>query len=342
MDLLRASLRSPERLHERWRALARPPWLEDTATRHGLGAYLLSALARLDPKLVPAASAARARGILRQRWQEACLAELDASLAEAGLSGALLKGPPLADALYGAGLRTSLDLDVLVDPADLEAALDAIGQRGFRAEQGPQARYARARHHHLHLRREGAPLVELHFKALTGFGAELPARPLLACAAPLPGCAALKRLGPAHELCYLGVHAAGHLFERALWLFDLALLSRAGATPWAEAAACAAEHGLAAPFAFSALRLRQDLGLFSPGQPELAPARAQLAARLLPIDRRLPPGGPAQVALRLAFQACLAHHPATSARFLVRHAGRIGRRRLQRRFPGVTPDDWAG
>lgn len=344
-ELLRASLISPARLRARWEACGRPAWALETAGAHGLGAYLLGVLAPLAPELAPEVGAARARGILRQRWQEAWLGELDQALAEEGIAAVVLKGPPLAEALYPAGQRTSLDLDLLVSPAQLDPALAALAKRGFHAESGPRSRYARASHHHLHLRRTGAPLVELHFKAFTGFGRELPAAPLLAAATQLKERRALARLDPAHELCYLGIHAAGHLFERALWLFDLALLSRSAGpreASWGEAAAFARRYALSQPLACAAQRLRELTGLATPDAPLLEPARARLASRLLRLDRAFVPGGSGQVLLRLAFQALLTEGSATRLAFLAHHAARIARRRLRRRLPQLAPPDWAG
>ena len=75
-----------------------------------------------------------------------------------------LKGPLLAERIYPEGaLRPSVDLDLLVAENDLGRAVAALERAGWEADAGPTAVYARRHHHHLQLRREGQPPLELIF-----------------------------------------------------------------------------------------------------------------------------------------------------------------------------------
>jgi hypothetical protein len=57
-----------------------------------------------------------------------------AMLAEAGISATPLKGPLLGEAIYGdPGRRPSSDIDLLVAPAQLRAAVDVVRQLGYAA-----------------------------------------------------------------------------------------------------------------------------------------------------------------------------------------------------------------
>jgi hypothetical protein len=329
-----------------WEALLRQ------AERHGVLGVLheplrsVSAGAALRPWL-------EQRQVLARVWGEHLLEALAAALealAAAGVKTAALKGPVLSERLYGdAALRRSTDLDFLVAPADLENALAALGALGYQAEQGASARYHRQYHHHLCLVHPRWPAVELHFRVYVGYGAALAAEEFLARSLTVaalhgrgPGC---RVLGPADEVLYLCLHAAGHDFERLAWLYDLkAYLRRHPDLDWPTVFDRARAAGVAGAVAFTLLTLRQRLGAHTPAGDVLAARhgrRAHAAGRLLALVEALPrPSAPAKLA-SLLLQAVLCDRPARGLWLLRHHLARVVRRRACRALPGLLPDDWS-
>ena len=336
-----------------WTALDDPPAILRLARTHALEGPIRAAagpLAASSPAPAPPQQAlsqrAAAEARLRHAWTRAALVEASAALHQAAVRHAVLKGPLLAELLYAdPGQRSSLDLDLLVAPADLDAALAALIELGYFSEFGPHATYARAHHVHLHLARADRPLVELHFRAFRGFGIELAAEPLLDRSLPA-GPGALRVLEPHDRFVYLALHAAGHLFERLGWLYDLKLfLAQVPLDPILVASrAEALGAGPAVALACAALA---DIEPDSPALDVLrallpAPRRLPLAARLRRAHQRGPRDTPRATLERIAFQALLAPSPPAGARFLAHHLGRIARRRFQRALPALAPPDWAG
>lgn len=81
----------------------------------------------------------------------ATLADVHRALAAKKIPFAVLKGPPLARALYGDGaLRTSVDVDVLVAPEHRDRALDALQAVGFRV-RGSALQQAAVKRGHFHI-----------------------------------------------------------------------------------------------------------------------------------------------------------------------------------------------
>lgn len=110
------------------------------ALRHGVGGILCDALRRQYPGAVPD-DILQAAGVFlaNQRVKgDALLAELlrvlDA-LDVAGIRTIPFKGPLLAETLYGdRALRTSRDLDLLVDLADRDRAIAVLNDLGYRGQ----------------------------------------------------------------------------------------------------------------------------------------------------------------------------------------------------------------
>jgi Uncharacterised nucleotidyltransferase len=318
------------------------------AARHGLAPALGSEAARAGVRPAPGAAlrleAAAALGRAEAGRLRSALAEVLAVLAAARVETACLKGPLLGERLYGdAALRPSSDLDLLVSDADFERGAAALAEAGWRAEEGAPARYLRRHHQHLSFSRAGAPAVELHFRALVGFGISVPSEDLLARAVPHPFSRAEARiLCPEDEVLYLGLHAAGHLLARLGWLYDLKLLL-AGQTglDWAAVAARAEALRAAPPLAFALERAR-DLG--APVPRGLLPgpgARARLAERVRRFALGRPEPSPWFTGSSLAFHALLCDRRVGAARYLAHHLGRIARRRVRRWLPGLAPEEWS-
>jgi hypothetical protein len=87
-------------------------------------------------------------------------------LAEAGIRSAALKGPQLAEALYGdPGRRFSGDLDLLVSPRELRAAADVIGTLGYRPPRDHVLQSGLPLlHYELEHENGELPSIELHWR----------------------------------------------------------------------------------------------------------------------------------------------------------------------------------
>jgi Uncharacterised nucleotidyltransferase len=201
------------------------------AARHGLAGFAAHAVERAGWALPAAARellrresmSAAARAI---RVQALLLRSVDA-LATEGVVPVLLKGPALARRLYPEPfLRATTDVDLLVGGEQVEASSRAL--QGLGLARAPEKPGHGGEHSH-HLEFQGpAGLVELHFRALAGYGQALEADVLLAHAeeAELEG-RRVRYLRAEEELVYLSLHASNHLLQRLSWLLDLKLLLRA-------------------------------------------------------------------------------------------------------------------
>jgi hypothetical protein len=204
-----------------------------------------------------------------------------------GIPTVTLKGPVLARRLYPEeAVRPSTDLDLLIDPSRLDAAVAALAPLGFALEGGEVGRFFRDHHHHVHMLHPTLPPLELHFEAYLGFGTVLPAAPLIASSVPcsIPEWTDARVLSPEDELLYLAVHAASHRFARLVWLLDLKLLlqQRPGLS-WDRIAARARAFGLSEAVSCACAELTERLGASSPGFGHLATrggARSFIARRL--------------------------------------------------------------
>lgn len=343
--LLRA-LPDAKAFAEVWARLREPEAILGLAEAHALRGPLRAGLIEVESDAGRRAELQReaAEARLRHTWTRAALGEASAALSAAGVTHGVLKGPLLAEEFYpDPGQRVALDLDLLVEPAGLEPALAALRALGYHSEEGPGASYARAHHVHLHLARADRPLIELHFRAFRGFGIELAAEPLLARA--LPGSLGHVRvLEPHDRFLYLALHAAGHLFERLGWLYDLKLFLRRVPLDPSLLTARAEESGGAAALALTcaALEAIEPDSETLRALRSLLPRPRRLARRIRRAHQAGPRDTPRATLERIAFQALLAPSPPAGARFLAHHLGRIARRRIQRRLPSLTPPEWAG
>ncbi|MBI4168574.1 MAG: nucleotidyltransferase family protein [Acidobacteria bacterium] len=201
-----------------------PALLERTAY------HRIDGLAHRALRRIPSSEGGRwLRMSLRRRHQRCAAAALSQGLALAEVLEALdrsrvpvivLRGLRTSEALYGdPGLRPFEDHDLLVLPADFEAARGALGRQGY-AEEAPG------------LHRRGGVIVDLHRDPL---GARrrptraatfpLPTAELFARAAPgtVAGAPALL-LGLEDDLLLLAVHLVKHSFDRLIRIADLAHL----------------------------------------------------------------------------------------------------------------------
>jgi hypothetical protein len=222
----------------------------------------------------------------------ALLASVTARLAEAGVEAISIKGPTLGMLAFGdASLRQSRDLDVLIAPEQLPAALDALSAADFRVVQlagGTDAdRVARWMGMMKDLSLVHLPtgaLVELHWR-LANNPHLLPLSVAQSRQAVDIGAARLGTLGADDLLLYLCVHGARHGWFRLKWLADVhALLAAAGPGGAERFHARAASAGLAAPAGQMLELLREVYGL--PVPPALEPALKRWRTRALVVAAR--------------------------------------------------------
>jgi hypothetical protein len=147
----------------------------------------------------------------------------------AGVQVRFLKGIALAQAAYGTvATKQSRDIDVLVPPGSVAAALDALLRDGYSLRQ-PARSLTRAQLRALivhgsqvELDRGGRLRLELHWRLSANPRLPHGIDPFAAIATrSLAGAGGLRVLSAEDEFVYLCVHGAGHAWSRLKWLADL-------------------------------------------------------------------------------------------------------------------------
>lgn len=114
---------------------------------------IVAMLARTAPGAVPDTSrrtffalASRHRRLAAVR--EACVDRLLTAFAAAGITMILLKGAALAHRIYPSPeLRPMVDIDILIDPAQAQAAVEVASELGYRFAARHSSRFAGRLHH---------------------------------------------------------------------------------------------------------------------------------------------------------------------------------------------------
>ncbi|MFN0064580.1 MAG: nucleotidyltransferase family protein [Myxococcaceae bacterium] len=329
-------------------ANASAPTLATEARRHGLSAVLQDALERSgvtwrsehQDALRRDSFAVIANGL---RVRALLFSTLDV-LAKVDVFPVLLKG-------YGFGLRyypdplfrPTFDVDLLIGENDWVRADRALQELGLRPPERAAVLYHRQHHHHVHY--GGAPgSVELHFRPFTGLGGALNASGYLERAREgrIEG-RAVRYLSPTDECRYLALHAAGHLFARLSWLYDLKLLLAQTPVDWDAMAHESQRDGLARATGIAfhvlerALDVRTEANRFRTSKT--SPAWVDRAFS----DERLEKSAWANSKWP-AFGLTLLLSDGMTNRFL--HLGHHGlrglRRRASRTFPSLVPEIWRG
>ncbi len=322
-------------------AAARPEdWMSllAGALRHGLLSRLEAALPPDRAGPPPAFEERLHREVaglrIRATLLSAALDEALRALSGRGIPVVPLKGPALAERLYpDPALRPSTALDLLVADADLDRAGAALEELGYSLDRSWTAAYQRRHHHHVSLHRSRGPAIELHHRAVSGFGTSLPGEDLIARARPFvtaTGAPALV-LAAEDELLYLCLHAAGHLLERLGWLEDVALLlERHPDLDRETVTERAAAIGGSSAVAFALHHLRRCGADPGPGLPvRVGPARTGLVEwvrrRTLSAENKWIFHG-----LNVAFHSLLCDRPLVAGRYLGHHLVWFFRRRAHR------------
>jgi len=186
------------------------------AAHEGLDGLLLRALASAAPPLAPALREALRQRAIRHEARNLLLLDeagrLGARLSAQGLPALLLKGAALLQGAYpDLACRGMVDLDLLLRPADLDAARAVARSLGYRLAQPARAR-SRLRHCKQNLLRERGGLrlrLELH-PAFDGLGHRGPdAATALARARSLgPEAGGLRQPAAVDLALHLALHAS--------------------------------------------------------------------------------------------------------------------------------------
>lgn len=327
-----------------------PIALMEHAATHGLSGVVqhrLTTRGEQLPTQVQHKLVAQARGIAGQALKlRMLLTRTLRTLAGDGVVPVVLKGFPLAARIYPDALqRPSTDVDIFVRPTALPATERAMKALGLRAQDEPSREYFLQHHHHVTFSGQSG-MVEVHFKLITGFGAEIDWSDLRAPIDDAIEGVPLRRLCAEDELCYLAIHAAQHVFSRLSWLYDLRrFIEVERSLDWDRVVDLATKTGFAVPLwaalvsARHCFRAEVPLPIIN----ELRPSHARAAA----LDSLLSPehlhDGYFHDRQNLYFAQVLMTATANRAvRFAAHHVSRAAKRRLVARFPSIAPERWRG
>ncbi|WP_434625574.1 nucleotidyltransferase family protein [Azospirillum sp. B2RO_4] len=198
---------------------------------------------------------------------------------KSGIDLLVLKGPAQAMLLFGnAQARSCRDIDLLVRPAQKEAAIALLRGLGYGTRPDLLARHVNA----IFLASEtGGPPVELHTQLSEGDIA-FPGRvldPFRHSGEVTINGRTVRTLSPGATIAYAAHHAARHHWSRLYWLADLMAATRRPAADWEEAVVFAKQGGAERHLAM-AVRLVAGLTGLAP------PVAVPCPRRDVPILRR--------------------------------------------------------
>jgi hypothetical protein len=266
------------------------------------------------------------------------------ALRSRGIVPVLLKGYGLAKRLYPAPLyRPMTDVDLLVSRAQLasaEAALIEIGLRKYT----PFEKYHLAHQHHLDFYGPAGSL-ELHFRAISGFGSAIEGDELIdQSLGDSLDDHDVRYLRPEDELPYLATHATQHLFKNVAWLFDLKLFALGHPNlEWGEVLATACRSGMEGPAYFALHTARTALGAKIPEWivDALRPSQWQAAiGEFIFAKKRLVTAPFADLHYSWLVSPLLSSDWANISKAGLLLAWRAPLRKIHRHFPSVTPASW--
>lgn len=291
------------------------------------------------------------RRAIEEMWHAHLIRGLEAAVAilsSAGVEACALKGPVLSARLYSTpSARHCIDIDLLIRPDDVARALDAFIASGFLVSNGVSAEYLLQYGHHLSLSRPATAPIELHFRAYSGFGVELPATEMLARAQPVRfrDDFTILVLSPEDEFVYLAAHATGHCFVRLVWLYDLKLLlNKHPELNWHQVADRAQAFGVLAAVVYAIGLLEEWLDVAIGDLPETLmrrDLRSRIADRLLTEVSTPRPQSIRDNLGGLLFTSLLCDRLHSGAWLLQHHILRTTRRRLHRLAPAYLPERWS-
>ncbi len=227
-------------------ALEPPPTVDASSWRahHRVLGHLWQRRDGLAPDVAAEAERAYAAGVERHLRTLSDLLAWRALMDAAGIAWQVVKGPAVAARYARPDARTWNDLDLLVAPADLGAALAAATGAGWRLADVNLTLLADVVPSEVHLLAPSGTVVDLHW-ALTstrvrsrGVGTTTAALFERSGAVDVGG-AAVPTLGDADTLVHLCVHAAASGADRLGWMADVAAAAPSTPGGWREVAAAA-------------------------------------------------------------------------------------------------------
>lgn len=305
---------APGRALDSWERDGRgvPADLCEAAVVHGVEGWVLRRARAAGLELPPLADAVRG-AMSRHLRAMSDLRATHASLGAAGVPYLVVKGPALVERLYAApDLRSYVDLDLLVRPADLEAAVRALEGSGFRLLDANWPLLQQASVRELRLVSATGGAVDLHWSLAKGpHATDTSPRvdSLLARAEVWRSQQAEHRvLGWADTVVHLAVHAAASGGHRLLWCADLRAAVEAapdGAT--ADLLSRASEWSAGPQLHLMLSRMRSVLGTPVPdewleglGVPAAWTRFASGVDRVFPVSRHAGGRGPTRLVARSA------------------------------------------
>jgi len=232
---------------------ANGPRLLELAAEHGVLGHLAARLGKMDEDSVPRETrkalldGQRAQNFVTLRMTAELFRILD-QFASAGIDALVVKGPVLAIRAYGdPAMRSYGDLDLLVRRRDIRRATELMLAAGYHAAIPIAAIDAgKIPGQYLFSRADSKLLVELHNDfTLRYFPRRLPLETWFERRVSVPlDSREVAALSLEDELVLICVHGAKHLWERLMWIADVAaLVSRQVNLDWERAVASAREVG---------------------------------------------------------------------------------------------------
>jgi len=310
-----------------------PPLLE-LAAEHGVLGHLAARLREMDGDSLPQETkqalldGRRAQNFVSLRMTAELFRILD-QLASTGIEALVVKGPVLSVRAYGdPAVRSYGDLDLLVRQRDIRLATELMVAAGYIAAVPLAAIDAgKIPGQYLFSKPDSKLLIELHNDfTLRYFPRRLPLETWFERQAYVRlDSREVPALSVEDELVLICVHGAKHLWERLMWIADVAaLVSRQAKLDWGRTASSAKEVG-AERMLHTGLSLAADLlRLRLPGDVLASVRLDRVAAHLtgqilnwLSAAGYAPPGLIERAAFRLRMHGGLVSAPAYFIRLML-------------------------
>ena len=312
---------------------ANGPRLLELAAEHGVLGHLAARLGKLDGDSVlretqrALLDGQRAQNLVTLRMTAELFRVLD-QFASAGIGALVVKGPVLAVRAYGdPAMRSYGDVDLLVRQRDIRRATELMLAAGYHAAVSLATIDAgKIPGQYLFSRADSKLLVELHNDfTLRYFPRRLPLGTWFERQAYVQlDSREVPALSVEDELVLICVHGAKHLWERLMWIADVAaLVSRQANLDWERAAFSAKEveagrmlH-LGLGLSATLLKLRLPDELLAKVTSDRATARlAAQVMKWLPAAGYAPPGLFERASFRIRMHGGLVSSPAYLMRLM--------------------------
>lgn len=312
---------------------ANGPRLLELAAEHGVLGHLAARLGKLDGNSVlretreALLDGQRAHTFLTLRMTAELFRVLD-QFASAGIGALVVKGPVLAVRAYGdPAMRSYGDLDLLVRQRDIRRATELMLAAGYHPAVPLAAIDAgKIPGQYLFSQADSKLLVELHNDStLRYFPRRLPLETWFERQASVQlDSREVPALSVEDELVLICVHGAKHLWERLMWIADVAaLVSRQANLDWKRAASSAREVGAermlhtGLQLAATLLKLRLPEHVAAKVRSDkIAASLTRQILRWLPAAGNAPPGLFERAAFRLRMRGGLVSAPAYFIRLM--------------------------